>query len=366
MAEDLGEKTEDPTPKRLSEAREHGEVVRSADLSAAVVLTGSGVLLYFFGGELMGGMGSYMRLALEPESLALGGRTEAIDSALRLAASVSLRLLTPVMLIMALIAWADQLAQVGWNFTMDPLTPKFTRLSPLKGIKNIFSRRSLVKGLVNVVKLIVIAIVAMMVIGSDKDRIIALPALTAAGGMLLILRLIVELGLWVLVILIVIGAIDRAYQAWQYTHDHRMTKQEVKEERKSSEGDPETKSRRMRLAREIARQRLKSAVPKADVIVTNPTHYAVAIKYDHATMGAPRVVAKGADHLAIQIRLLAAAHQVPIIERKELARALYRAVEVGQEVPADLYEAVAEVLAYVYRLEGRLEAHRADAARKVS
>jgi len=147
--------------------------------------------------------------------------------------------------------------------------------------------------------------------------------------------------------------VDLLYQRWQHTEDLKMTKQQVKDERRSSEGDPEVKSRRFQMAREIIRQRLGAAVPEADVVVTNPTHFAAALKYDSDEMAAPRLVAKGADHLAMQIRLIAVAHGVPIVERPPLARALYRNVEVGQEVPSDLYEAVAEVLAYVYRLEGR-------------
>lgn len=356
MAEDLGEKTEDPTQKRLTEARERGQVSRSADLSAAIILTGAAILLYVFGFDIFGGMGMYLRSTLEPETLGVGIHMDSIEHSVRLAVSVAMRLLTPVLLLMALIAWLEQLGQVGWNFTTKPLEPKFNRLSPAKGVKNIFSKRSLVKAVLNIAKLAVIGGVAFIVIHQSEARIAASPALTAGGVFLLACRLVTELGLWVLAVLLIIGAIDRTYQTWQRTQDLRMSKQEVKDERKSTEGDPETKARRMRIAREIVRQRLRSDVPKADVVVTNPTHYAVAIKYDAETMNAPRVVAKGADFLALQIRLIAAANNVPIVERKPLARALYRSVEVGQEVPAEMYEAVAEVLAYVYRLEGRLAA----------
>ncbi len=356
MAEDLGEKTEDPTQRKLTEARERGQVARSADLSAAIVLTGAALLLYVFGSDILGGMGTFMRNTLEPESLGRGIHLQTVEDSVRFAVQVGMRLLGPVLAIMAIIAWLDQLGQVGWNFTTKPLTPKFDRMSPAKGIKNIFSRRSLVKAIINIVKLTVIATVAFLVIHGAEDRIVALPALTPAGAMLITAQLVVELGLWIIAVLLLIGAIDRTYQSWQHNHDLRMTKQEVKDERKSTEGDPETKARRMRIAREITRQRLRAAVPKADVVVTNPTHYSVAIQYDADRMNAPVVVAKGADFMAIQIRLIASANNVPIVERKPLARALYRSVEVGQEVPADLYEAVAELLAYVYRLEGRLAA----------
>ena len=353
MAEDLGEKTEDPTQKRLTEARERGQVSRSADLSAAIILSGAAALLYIFGFEIFGGMGSYMRLTLEPETLGAGLHLDSVEQSIRLAVSVSLRLLTPVLLLMALIAWLEQLGQVGWNFTTKPITPKFDRLSPAKGLKNIFSKRSLVKAGLNIAKLVVIGGVAYIVIHSGEQRLAASPALTPAGIFLLTTRLVTELGLWILAVLLIIGIIDRTYQTWQRTQDLRMSKQEVKDERKSTEGDPETKARRMRIAREMVRQRLRSAVPQADVVVTNPTHYAVAIKYDSDSMNAPRVVAKGADFLALQIRLIASANSVPIVERKPLARALYHGVEVGQEVPPQHYAAVAEILAYVYRLAER-------------
>ena len=362
MAEDLGEKTEDPTSKRRAESREKGQVPRSADYSAAVVLAGAAAYLYVYGAGILGDMGSFMRSTLEPETLGQGVTTGSLEGSVHLAVSAGLGMLVPVMLVMALLALADQFSQVGWSFTTQPLTPKFDRLSPAKGIKNIFSRRSLVKAAINIAKLTVIGSVAILVIRGEQGSIIASPALTPAGAMLLIVQLIIRLGLWILAVLIVIGAIDRAYQIWQHTQDLRMSKQEVKDERKSSEGDPSTKARRMRIAREIARQRLQSAVPKADVVVTNPTHFAVAIQYDPEKMNAPKVVAKGADFLAMQIRLIASANGVAIVERKPLARALYRSVEVGQEVSAELYEAVAEVLAYVYRLEGRVATGVAEAS----
>ena len=356
MAEDLGDKTEDPTQRRIDEARERGQVARSADFSAAVLLSAAAALLYVLGPGMFGSVGSLMRTSLEPASLGVGITTDSILQSGRLATAVGLRLLTPVLLAMAAFAYLEQVLQVGWNVTFEPLTPKFDRLSPAKGLKNIFSRRSLVKGGVNLAKLALVGTVAALVVTSAMDRIVASPALTAVGAMMLASGLLTELALWILAALIAIGLIDRAYQVWQHTQDLRMSKQEVKDERKSSEGDPETRARRQRIAREIQRQRLRSAVPTADVVVTNPTHFAVAIKYDAEAMNAPTVVAKGADHMALQIRLIASGAGVSIVERPALARALYRAVDVGHEVPVEWYEAVAEVLAYVYRLDGRLAA----------
>ena len=159
MAEDLGEKTEDPTQKRLTDARDRGQVARSADLSAAIVLSGAALLLYVFGSDILGGMGSFMRLTLEPDTLGRGVHMQSVEGSVRFAIVVVMRMLGPVLAIMALVAWLDQLGQVGWNFTVKPITPKFDRLSPAKGIKNIFSRRSLVKGIINIIKHICIGVV---------------------------------------------------------------------------------------------------------------------------------------------------------------------------------------------------------------
>lgn len=358
MAEDLGEKTEDPTSKRLADARERGQIARSADLSAAVVLSFAAIIMFLLGPRLFDGLGAYMRTALEPGSLGRGLTPAPLMDSVNLALAVGGRLLFPIMVVMAVAAWIEQVAQVGWNFTLEPLTPKIDRLSPIKGLKNIFSRKSLVKAIVNIGKLVLIAAVAMLVVQGDAAEIVALPSLTAGGAALVAARLMIELALWILAVLLFIGFVDRSYQVWQHKHDLRMTKHEVKDERKSTEGDAETKARRQRMAREIMRQRLRGDVPKADVIVTNPTHYAVAIKYDPEAMSAPKVIAKGADHMALQIRLIASGAGVPIVERPALARALYRSADVGREIPVEWYEAVAEVLAYVYRLDGRSSAWR--------
>jgi len=354
MAEDLGEKTEDPTPKRLSEARERGQVARSQDLSSATLLIGAAAVIYFFGSSMFFGLVALMRFMLGAESLGRGVTTESLIEAVNISADQAMRMFVPFLALMALIAYADQIIQVGWNFTAKALQPRPDKLNPVSGVKRLFSRRSLVKGVVNIVKVAVIGAVAMVVMHSAHDRIIAFPILTTPGIVLAWSRLALELIVWILAALLIIGLIDFAYQRWQHKQDLKMTKQEVKDERKSTEGDPEVKSRRMRAAREMVKQRLGASVPQADVVVTNPTHYAVALQYDAERMNAPRVTAKGADYVAMQIRLIASSHGVPIVERPALARALHRSAEVGQEIPADLYEAVAEVLAYVYRLEGRL------------
>lgn len=354
MAEDLGEKTEQPTGRRRLEARRRGQVARSLNLSAFVLLAAGSLLIYFFGDAVMQSLYVVVRNALSPESLGRELDHESIKREALFAGLETLRVMGPILGIMAIVAAVEQIVQVGWFISLEPLTPKLSKFNPVTGLKRLFSKRSVVKGAIDVLKLAIIASVAYAVVGSDYRTIVALPLLTAGGAFVVTAQLVVRLVVWTLVVLLVIGLVDWLYQRWQQTEDLKMTKQEVKDERKSTEGDLETKARRMKLAREIIRQKLRTEVPKADVVVTNPTHFAVALRYDEDTMSAPRVVAKGGDYLALQIRLIAAANGVPIIERPALARALYHNVEVGREVPAEQYEAVAELLAYVYRLEGRM------------
>jgi flagellar biosynthetic protein FlhB len=184
----------------------------------------------------------------------------------------------------------------------------------------------------------------------DISKVVILPYLSSMQAAAIVATMMFELALWILAVLLVLGVLDYLYQKFKHTRDLRMTKQQVKDEMRQSEGDPEVKRRRMRIQRQIAQQRIASAVPKADVIVTNPEHLAIAIQYDESRMNAPKVVAKGADFMALQIRLIAMKHGIPIVERKPLARALYKEVAVNQEVPPEFYKAVAEILAYVYRL----------------
>lgn len=353
MAEDLGDKTEAPSARRLFEARDRGNIARSADLAAAIVLTAAAVVLASFGADMMGGLGSMMRVELSSGAGDLSDDLATVGAHLRQTALRGVILAAPVVALLAVAAYAAHFIQVGWLFTTKPLEPQLSRLNLLKGLGQIFSQRNLVKSVASVLKLAGIVAVSWVLVGREAAALAALPGLTAAAGFVHMFALVLRLSLWILLFLGVLGLGDYLYQKWKHSEDLKMTKQEVKEERKTSDGDPEVKARRMRIARQIAMQRLRADVPKADVVVTNPTHYAVALRYDSSKMRAPKVVAKGADYLALQIRTIAAQSGVPIVERAPLARALFRSVKVGQEIPAEQYEAVAEVLAYVYRLEGR-------------
>lgn len=353
MAEDMGERTESPTSKRMGDARERGQIARSQDLSSAALLLCALVGLIVLGGPLVRGMAAFLRSELdggilEPVSRADDAKVVLMDLILKLAIIAG-----PAMAVMFVAAYAAHVVQVGWLFSSKPLVPSFSRLNVIKGIGKLFSRRNLVKGVVNILKVALVGMVATLVARADIGGLVSLPRLTVGQSLVFVGALLLKLALWLLAILLILGLIDYIYQRWQHSQDLRMTKQEVKDERKNSEGDPMVKARRMRIARQIAMQRLRSDVPQADVVVTNPTHYAVALKYDSAKMRAPKVVAKGADYMALQIRLIATTHGVPIVEKPALARALYASVDVGREIPVEQYEAVAELLAYVYKLEGR-------------
>lgn len=353
MAEELGERTEQPTARRLAEARQRGQVARSQDLGAASDLAAAVLLLGVFGGWGLMSLAAVVRALLGTDAPGAATDADSVLAAAAWAAEKAAWLLVPALLAAFVVGVAGQLGQVGWLWTAEPVRPRLDRLNPISGFARLFSRRSLVKTLVNVLKLAVVALVAAIVVGRRLPAISALPRLEAAAGMYMIAKLALELVLWLLPLYLVIGLADYLFQRWQHTRDLRMTRQEVQDERRSSEGDPEVKRRRLRMAYEVALHRIRTEVPRADVVVTNPTHFAVALRYDASEMKAPRVVAKGADLMAFRIREVAGAHTVPLVERPPLARALYWGVDVGGEIRPEHYEAVAEVLAYVYRVAGR-------------
>lgn len=351
MPEDLGERTEQPTARRLSEARERGQVAKSQELSAAVDLAAGVILLVLAGGFIARSFILLMRRTYDADAPGWSTDVESIWPLARAAAIDGAIVAFPLLLAAAGVAYLTQFMQVGWLLTAKPLTPKLSKLSPIAGLKRIFSKRSVVKSAVNSVKLALVIALAGAIIGNWVPKIVGLPALGAAEGMILIARMLLALAIWLAAVLLLIGLIDWLYQRWQHTQDLKMTRQQVKDERRSMEGDPQVKGRRFRMMREILSQQIQQQVPLADVVVTNPTHFAVALRYDAQGMNAPRVVAKGADYMAQRIRLVAAAAGVPIIERPPLARGLYYGVDVGREISPHYYEAVAEILAYVYRLE---------------
>lgn len=347
----MGEKTEDATPRKISKSRERGQVAKSQDLSAAIGLAAAVGLLGVFGASLMRHFAQVLERVWEGQTPGDPLSIDGIIGASRWVGASTAIAVLPIFLLVFLIAYLTNLLQVGWLLTMYPVKPKLSKVSPVAGLKRLLSLKTLVKSGVNALKLVVVGGIAGLVLWQSIPELIALPRLHAEIALFSIGKLAMELSLWLLLALVLLAIIDFMYQKWQHKKDLKMTKHEVKDERRSMEGDPHIKKQRMKMAMEIATQRIQGAVPDADVVVSNPTHFAVALKYDGDSMGAPRLVAKGADLLAYRIRHVAIANAVPIVERAPLARAIYWGVDVGHEIPPHLYEAVAEILAYVYRTE---------------
>ncbi|KAA0072289.1 flagellar biosynthesis protein FlhB [Rhodanobacter sp. T12-5] len=344
------EKTEEPTEKRLRESREKGEVARSRDLSGAIVVL-AGVAALMNGGE------SAFLHARNIFKLGLGYSREALFSdalpgrALHAAMREALDLFAPVALATMLATLAAPLLLGGLNFSAQALQPKFERLDPIKGLGRIFAMRGLVELGKAMLKLIFIGAVLLLLLRHWQNELQATGRGSVTAGIALSIGLLGRAALWFGSMLALIGGIDAIYQKFDHAKTLRMTKQEIKDEMKESEGNPEMKGRIRQVQQAQSRRRMMEELPKADVVVVNPTHFAVALRYDDGRMGAPRVIAKGVDVLAQQIRLVAGSHRIPMVESPPLARALYATTELGREIPAALYVAVAQVLAYVYQLK---------------
>ncbi|MEN9864867.1 MAG: flagellar type secretion system protein FlhB [Pseudomonadota bacterium] len=350
MAEESdAEKTEPASERRLEQAREEGDVPRSRELTTFAVLMTSGIGMWLWGGRIVAELNRIMIASLSLP------REQVFDAHLLyervLNDVVQLMLVCiPVGLAIMLAALASPMAIGGWLFSGKAVMPNFGRLNPLKGIGNLFSKNSLVELIKALVKTLIVGSIAWVVIMAEKDQVVALAveplkqAIMHAGHLMIVTFLAVASGL------ALIALIDGPYQLWHYADKLKMTRQEVIQEAKESDGNPQIKGRIRQLQREMARKRMMAAVPTADVVVTNPTHYAVALKYAEGKMGAPQVVAKGMDEVAAKIRELAKENNVAMLEAPPLARALYKHTEIGDEIPQALYTAVAEVLAYVFQL----------------
>lgn len=353
MAEDLGDKTEAPTPRRRQEAREQGNIARSPDLTSAVLLLGFMMLLSWYGPGLTQSLRDVMLRQLGGSSFADPNPLHAASATLQNLLAVA-SAMAPLLIGAMLIALLINVAQVGFFASTDRLAPKLGAISPLKGLSRIFKGgQGFFHLLMNVLKLVLVTAVAYSAVHNRLAEIVTVQRLEFIEIFGIATEIIFSIAIRIGVLLLILAIIDYVYQRFRVERELRMTKQEVKEEMKRMEGDPLLKQRRRQIAQQIAVQRLRRDVPTADVIVTNPTEFAVALKYDQQTMHAPRVVAKGQGYMAMRIREIAIAHGVPILERKPLARALYKLVEVGAEIPEQFYSAVAEILAYVYELSGK-------------
>jgi flagellar biosynthetic protein FlhB len=350
MAEESDqERTEAPSPQRLEKAREDGQVVQSRELATFVVLMTGGTALWMMAGGLGQTMSQIVRggLQFDPgiardDTLVMAQLSnQFFDAALALA---------PFLALVVIATLASPLLLRGWLFSTKALIPDFKRLNPLAGIKRIVSHQGVVELLKALAKVGLLGVVAAWLIWSNVDAIFSLSLESPTHAIPHMGDLIGRVFLLASGAMIFIVVIDLPYQLWSYYNKLKMTKEQLRQEAKETEGDPHVKARIRAQQREVARRRMMSEIPTADVVVTNPTHYAVALKYSEGRMRAPRVVAKGADAVAARIRELAAEHKVPLLEAPPLARALFRHTDLGDEIPATLYAAVAEVLAYVFQL----------------
>jgi len=351
MAEDSDlERTEEATPQRKQKAREEGQVARSQELTTFTLLLMAAAGLMLMGSNLIDQLSNIMRTGMQM-GRPLAFHTDLMINRLSQLAVDGLWSLAPLFMLLIITAFFAPMLLSGWLFSTKALIPNFKRLNPASGFSRIFSVHGLTELLKAVAKSLVVGSVATLVIWSNKDAVLALIVVPVNSGItrtgeLLVLSFFLITGAMILIV-----AIDVPFQLWSHAKKLRMTKEEIRKETKESEGDPLVKSRIRTLQREAARRRMMSEVPEADVIVTNPTHYAVALRYKSNSMRAPKVVAKGVHLLAARIRELGEENRVPILEAPSLARALYHHADLDTEIPEKLYTAVAEVLAYVFQLK---------------
>lgn len=346
---DAEERTESPTPKRLEEARQKGQIPRSRDLSTAAVMMTGAAGLHYLGGMLGGELFEMMR-----RSLTLS-RVQALDAAqvvpaLANAVGSGLIACLPLFGLISLAAVLAPLVLGGWSFSTQALAPQFSRLNPLSGFKRMLSLQALMELLKALAKFGVVGVVAYLVLRNGTSELLGLGQEPLRLAIAHSMQLTGSGLLSVSAGLLLIAGVDVPLQLWQYAKQLKMSRAEIRQEMKESEGSPEIKGRIRQMQQELARRRMMQEVPKADVIITNPTHFAVALRYDDQRMRAPIVVAKGVDAIAARIRQVGTEHAVPLFEAPPLARVLYRNVDLGEEVPAALYVAVAQVLGYVFQL----------------
>ena len=352
MAESSGEKKHFATDRRRRQAREQGQVVRSQDLSsAALLLTGLGTL-WMLGGSAAEHLAGAMIDALSATRVAPLGNDDATHLLLRHGGRLALAA-APMLLLMMAAAILVNVTQTGLVLTPSKLVPKLSHISPLSGAKRIASLQGVMRLAFGLFKVTVIAAVAYAALVHYRDPVLEMAAMSVPQIAKLLFECLVGTCLWIGAALFILALLEYAFQRWKHEQDLMMTDQEVRDEMKETEGDPQVAARRKQVQRQMAMNRIGSDVPKADVVLSNPTELAIAIQYDPASMPAPIVLAKGAGLVAQRIRRLALEHGIPVVERKPLAQALYKTVDVGEVIPAEQYQAVAEVLRYVYQLQGK-------------
>jgi len=357
MAEDSDqEKTEEPTSKRLEDARKKGQIARSRELNTFAMLITSAILLLMMGRQMGNSLLAMMKtlfqlsrqIIFDPASPIIYLKQVMIDGVM---------LIAPFIAVMVVVAIVAPLALGGWVFSWEAITPKFEKLDPIKGIPRLFALRGLMELIKALLKFLLVFFVSVILSKHFLKELTGLGAEPLEQSISHALNIIGFCYIVLCASLIVVVMFDVPYQLWDHSKKLKMTLQEIKDEMKESEGSPEIKARQRRIQMDMAQNRMITQVPKADVIVTNPTHYAVALKYDPSSNGAPKLIAKGVDLIAAQIRLLATNAKVPLVASPPLARALYYSTEIDKEIPKELYLAVAQVLAYIYQLNIARENH---------
>lgn len=357
--DDAQEKTEDPTPRRREQAREKGQVPRSRELNTAVLMLATGGYVVLLGGNIVDGLADTARTQFDLSAQAARGDASVMIQHLSRSIFGALSALAPFLLVSYVVAAVSPMLLGGWSFNLGSAAPKLDKISPVKGLQRVFGTQGLMEFVKAFAKFVLLSAGAVLLIWSRLGELAALgrepgtQAIAHAGTILGEGFLLMSLGL------LLIAAIDVPFQIFQHTKSLRMTHQEVRDESKETEGRPEVRGEIKRRQQEMAQGRMMQDVPEADVVVTNPTHYAVALSYS-GDMRAPKVVAKGQDRVALRIRELAGDHGVPLFEEPTLARMLHDTTELGKEIPARLYVAVAQVLAYVYRLDTARREGRSD------
>jgi len=351
-----GEKTEEPTAKKLGDARNKGQVAKSVDFTMAVTLLVFFVVLKIY----IGTLGNNLLANFRDTYRHLADYTADDLTAVRICGLIGekiwliLELILPFLAMTVTVAIITMLWQVKWKISFAPMKPDLTKFNPISGVKRIFSKGNLVKLLMSIAKLTVMCVVVYNYLSQKWNLVLDMYSFNLTQAIEVIGDVIINIGLRISMCFFIISIADVMFQKWKFHEDMKMTKQEVKDEHKNAEGDPKIKSQQRRRMQQASMRRMMQQIPKADVVITNPTHLAVAIQYDREKYDAPVVIAKGADYLAEKIKDRAREYKIEIVENKPLARMLYHNVEVGAQIPPELYQMVAEVLAYVYNLKGKV------------
>lgn len=348
-----GEKTEKATPKKRQDSRKKGQVAKSQDVNTAIVLLAVFLVLLFGGKYFFGSLLDIFRHTYQ-EYIGMDLTENNVQMIFLDILEELVFVLAPIMVVAMLAGVAANYMQFGFLFSTETIQPKLEKLDPIKGFKRIFSMRAIVELLKSILKISLVGVVTFSVLWLRKDEILILSQKTVGAGLATIANLTIQMGLIACALLIFLGALDYFYQKYDFEKNIRMSKQDIKDEYKNMEGDPLIKSKIKQRQREMAMRRMMQEVPNADVVITNPTHYAVCLKYDENKLDAPFVVAKGVDYVAQKIKFIAKENDVIMVENRPLARALYSQTEIGDAIPEEFFKAVAEILAYVYRTKNKI------------